>query len=110
MTDNLLTPSQIPTQGTISPKQLELAPNWLSCSDADPTTSTKSSTKTKILAWVQPHKAPEKAEEVPPKLQEAIDQMKERKAKKLEEMEKSGQKPNSKTSMSYAFEGLPGLC
>lgn len=108
MTNNLPN-SQATTQGTIYLEHLESAPHWLSCSDLDFTTSTKSSTKTKILAWVQPHKAPHKAEEVPPKLQEAIDQMNERKAKKLEEMEKNGQKQNTRTSMSYAFEGLPSL-
>jgi hypothetical protein len=79
--------------------------HWLSCLERDTKTSTKSSTKTKILGWVQPHKAPYKPEEVPPKLQEAIDEMNERKAKKLEEMEKNGQKPNSKLSHPVIFDG-----
>jgi hypothetical protein len=46
-------------------------------------------------------------QEVSPQLQEAIEQMKNRKAQKLEEMEKEGKKPNDGTTSAYAF-GLGG--
>jgi len=50
------------------------------------------------------HRASKEKEEVPPRLQEAIDEMEERKARTLEDMEKSGQRPNTKTSQAFAWE------
>lgn len=49
-------------------------------------------------------------EEIPPRLQEAIKEMEERKAQKEEEMERDGKKPNKKTAGAgvHAVQGAVG--
>ncbi|KAF2661185.1 hypothetical protein K491DRAFT_711095 [Lophiostoma macrostomum CBS 122681] len=47
-------------------------------------------------------------DQVPPKLQEAIQQMEERKRVRLEEMEKQGKKPNTSSDKSGAVPVMVG--
>ncbi|KAF2795935.1 hypothetical protein K505DRAFT_373583 [Melanomma pulvis-pyrius CBS 109.77] len=78
-----------------------MPPTQTSARESAPTNPSKVS---KFLSHINPHKHSEKNDDVPPRLQEAINQMNERKASKLEEMEQNGQKPNTKTSQAHAFE------
>lgn len=67
-------------------------------SSEHPIKESKRSKSPSIFHILGHKKSSEKKEEsIPPRLQEAIAEMEERKARKLEEMQKEGKTPNNKT-------------